>query len=872
MRLLEDKKREKYWRRWGPYLSERQWGTVREDYSPEGNPWDFFPFDEAKKRIYRWGEDGIGGICDNHGRLCFAPAFWNGKDEQIKDRLFGLSNPQGNHGEDVKELYYHLDNLPSHAYMKYLYKYPQKPFPYAQLLRENHLRSKQQREFELLDTAVFANDEYFDIYIEYAKETPEDIAIKFTIYNRFSSTATIHLLPTIWARNLWKFDENTQKTRMQFREDPYAKVITIDEEKYGRRFLYGPKNAEVLFTDNEFYFGEETNPPQHTKEAFDRFIVHKDFQAVNEEKIGSKAAFHCIIDVKPDKPEVVYLRFSDRADLIDPLSKVEETFRLRKQEADVFYDDILCQCNNKDHRNIARQALAGMLWNKQFYYYVVEEWLEGNPPYLQTSGNRLTGRNSNWQHVFIADVLSVPDKWEYPGLYAWDSAFHAIVFALIDPEFIKNQMLKTIREWYMHPSGNLPAYEWSFEDVNPPVHAWACWRVYKIEKKRSGYKDTAFLERAFHKLLINFTWWVNRKDVHGKNIFQGGFLGLDNISVFNRSEQLPEHIQLYQSDATSWMSMYCLNMLAMALELAKDNPTFEDMASKFYEHFLHIAEAINVCQDGNAGLWDEKDGFYYDVMYYPGGEHQSIKVRSLVGLMPLLGVMTIEKTTLQKLPGFKKRMDWFINHRNQLCEKVACMETPKENERYILAILDENKLRKILRVMLDEEEFLSPFGIRSLSKFHEKNPYKISVDDHEYSIHYEPGESTTNLFGGNSNWRGPVWFPLNMLFIESLQKFYHYHGDTFRVECPTGSGNYLNLWEVSCFISGRLLKLFELDQQQQRPMFKGRSAFYQDPNFRDHLLFFEYFHGDDGTGLGAEHQTGWTGLIAKIIIQLHEYH
>ncbi|GAB4186395.1 MAG: glucosidase [Simkaniaceae bacterium] len=870
-RLEEDKNKEKYWRRWGPYLSERQWGTVREDYSPDGNVWKYFNHDKALWRIYRWGEDGIAGLSDNHGRFCFAVSLWNGVDPCLKERLFGLSNPEGNHGEDVKEIYYYLDNTPSHAYMKYLYKYPQKEFPYQKLIKENQKRTKKDREFEIIDTGVFDHDQYFDVFVEYAKNTPEDIAIKLTIYNRGGRDAVLHLLPTFWAHNLWKWNKEEKKPILKKKEFENAKGIYLEGSKYGSRMLYGPKEADLLFTENDCYLGGEMEPPLFNKDAFHRYVVDGHLEAINSKNFGTKAAFYIKTTVTNSEPSVFYLRFSDQTNLTDPFEDIENIFLERKKEADAFYADLIPDNLDDEHKKTARQAFAGMLWNKQFYYYVVERWLSGDPPFLPSLPSREEGRNCNWKHVYIADVLSVPDKWEYPGLYAWDTAFHALPFALLDPDFIKEQLTKLIREWYMHPSGALPAYEWSFNDVNPPVHAWACWRAYKIEKKVKGAPDYSFLEQAFHKLLLNFTWWVNRKDMQGKNIFQGGFLGLDNISIFNRSEQIPEHAELYQSDATSWMGMYCLNMLAISLELAWQNSAYEDMASKFYEHFLRIADAINLTQDGNYPLWNEEDGFYYDVLKFPTGEHQPIKVRSLIGLMPLLAVMTIEEKTLHKMAAFTKRMNWFIDHRRDLCEKVSCMKTLGVENRRILAILDSHRLRKILKVMLDEQEFLSPYGIRSLSKYHEKHSYKLQLDSKQYCIDYEPGESTGNLFGGNSNWRGPIWFPLNILFIESLQKFHHYYGDTFQVECPTGSGNMMDLWQVSCFISKRLLKIFTLDERQKRPIFGEKQKFQHDPHFKDYLFFNEYFHGDTGEGLGALHQTGWTGLISKLIIQLGEY-
>lgn len=869
-RLVEDLKKEKYWKRWGPYLSERQWGTVREDYSQDGDVWNYFTQDQATWRVYRWGEDGIGGISDNHGKLCFAFSFWNEKDPILKERLFGLSNPSGNHGEDVKEIYYYLDNLPSHSYMRYLYKYPQKAFPYQLLIEENAQRTQHQREFEIIETKIFDDDAYFDIFIEYAKNTPEDIAIKLTIINRFDQSAKIHLIPTIWAHNYWKWPGRSKETHFNYQELENAQGVLIEEPKYGKRMLYGPKNGKIIFTENDCYLEGSTEEAKFFKDGFHRYIIDKNLQSINF-KQGTKAAFHLSESLGPKETKVFYFRLTDRLDEVSPLAGLEEIFRVRKEESEQFYDELLPKSIERDHRLIARQALWGMLWNKQFYHYVVEKWLEGDHPFLPTCPSREAGRNASWQHVFIEDVLSVPDKWEYPGLFAWDTAFHALPFAIIDPDFIKEQLTKLLREWYMHPSGALPAYEWSFSDVNPPVHAWACWRVYKIEKKIKGEADFSFLEQIFHKLLINFTWWVNRKDRKGKNIFQGGFLGLDNISLFNRSTQIPSGAELYQSDATSWMAMYCLNMLAISFELATQNSAYEDMASKFYEHFLHIADAINITDKHNFPLWNESDGFYYDMLTYPDGTHEPLKVRSIVGLMPLLAVIVIEQETLDRLEGFTKRMNWFLKNRQDLCGKISCLDVNGIEQRRILAILDSHRLRKILCTMLNEDEFLSPYGIRSLSKYHEKNPYFLKIDGEEFHIDYEPGESTNKLFGGNSNWRGPIWFPLNMLIIESLQKFHHFYGDQFKIECPTGSGNMMTLWEVSCELSRRLLKIFERDEKGKRPIYADKRKFQEDPNFKEYLFFNEYFHGDTGEGLGAIHQTGWTGLIAKLILQLSEH-
>lgn len=869
-RLKENKKREKYWKHWGPYLPERQWGTVREDYSKDGNAWTYFPYEEAMSRAYRWGEDGIAGISDTHQRLCLAFSFWNEKDLLLKERIFGLTNLEGNHGEDVKEYYYFLDNTPTHSYMKYLYKYPHSAYPYEEIRKANAERSQKEPEYELVDTGIFNHNRYFDIFIEYAKDSPTDIYVRLTVCNRGNEQQVLHILPTLWSRNTW-FKEGVEKPVI---EEVDGK-IKASHPTLGTYYLYGDEAEELLFTENEtneqVVMGAQARKG-FAKDGFNDYLVKRDTTAVNSEKKGTKAAFHYKFLIPPHGEKVIHLRLTTEGEEKKPLSDASKVFKARFREAEEFYGELYPKCS-EGLSEIGRQALAGMLWNKMYYNLIVPEWLKGDPNFRPPlpPHDSCSARNSEWLHLYSDDIFSVPDTWEFPQFFSWDSAFHAIPLAMVDPDFAKRQLYILAQEWYMHPNGQLAAYEWNFYDVNPPVHAWATWRVYKIEQKRTGETDRFFLERVFQKLLLNFTWWVNRKDSGGRNIFQGGFLGLDNISVFNRSEHLPKGGILYQSDATSWMAMFCLNMLTIALELAKEDRTYEDMANKFYNHFLLIADAINFSADRSHPLWNEEDGFYYDVLKLPTGEEMPIKVHSLVGLMPLLAVMTIDPKTLESLPIFKNKMDWFINHRHDLCSKVACMKTPGNEERRILAILDKDKLTKLLKMMLNEEEFLSPYGIRAVSKCHEKNPFTLKIDGESYCVDYEPAESTSRLFGGNSNWRGPIWFPINVLIIESLQKFHHYHGDDFKVECPTGSGNMMNLWEVAAELSRRLISIFEKDETGSRPVFGDREKFKTDPHFQDYILFHEYFHGNTGQGLGANHQMGWTGFVAKLIKQLSDY-
>jgi hypothetical protein len=891
-RLDESRARKAHWKRWGPYLSERGWGTVREDYSLDGQPWDYLPHDHARSKAYRWNEDGIAGICDRRQRICFALALWNERDPILKERIFGLAGPEGNHGEDVKEYFYYLDSTPTHSFMRYLYKYPQARFPYEELIEENRRRDRRSPEYELLDTGVFSENRYFDVLVEYAKADVEDLLVRVRVTNRGPETARLQLLPTIWFRNTWSWGYPDPKPRLwgarpgtdaasgDSRRDGRAagmagpSILDLDDPEYGRRQLVCEGSPELLFTENEtnqqrLHGGE--NPSRCVKDGINDYVVDGRADAVNPEREGTKASARYVLTLAPGETVTVRLRFMPvpkGRDAADPLGPAfDRTFAAREREADEFYATVIPEHVSEDGRRVMRQALGGMLWSKQYYHYVVERWLEGDPAYPPPPASRLAGRNHEWTHLFNADVLSVPDKWEYPWYAAWDLAFHCVPLALVDSEFAKEQLVLLLREWYMHPNGQLPAYEWALSDVNPPVHAWAAWRVYKIEKKRRGKGDREFLEKVFHKLLLNFTWWVNRKDAEDRNLFQGGFLGLDNIGVFDRSAPLPTGGHLEQSDGTSWMAMYTLNLLAIALELACEDPAYEDVASKFWEHFIYIAHAMTSLGQNDIALWDDEDGFFYDVVHMPDGRHFPVKVRSMVGLIPLFAVETLEPHVLDRLPGFKRRLEWFIDYRPDLTRNVACMRTPGRKERRLLSIVDRVRLRRVLSIMLDEGEFLSPYGIRAVSRHHLEHPYVLRLDGREYRVDYEPGESSTGLFGGNSNWRGPIWFPLNFLIIESLQRFHHYLGDDFKVECPTGSGRLLTLWEVAAEISHRLTSIFLRDASGRRPVYGGTETFQGDPDWRDLIPFHEYFHGDDGSGLGASHQTGWTGLVAKLLQQ-----
>jgi hypothetical protein len=889
-RLDEARQRVRHWKRWGPYLSERAWGSVREDYSPGGTAWDYFPHDHARSRAYRWNEDGLAGICDRHQRICFALALWNGRDPILKERLFGLTGSEGNHGEDVKEYYFYLDSTPTHSYMRFLYKYPQAPFPYAALVEENRRRGKSEPEYELVDTGVLADHRYFDIEVEYAKASPEDILVQVHATNRGPEPAPIDLLPTVWFRNTWSWDEAADRPSLS-RADGGSTAVVLDEPTYGRRWLHAcdrirstrsgeqPAAPALLFTENvtntrRLYNYDDGQ--RFAKDAFHDFIVGGDASAVNPAETGTKATARYAAIVQPGERVTIRLRLSDAEPSAATFgTSFDEVWERRHREADEFYATVFPDTLSEDARSVARQACAGLLWSKQYYHYVVKNWLEGDPLQPPPPDGRRFGRNREWTHLFNADVISMPDKWEYPWYAAWDLAFHCVALALVDADFAKEQLSLLLREWYMHPNGQLPAYEWAFGDVNPPVHAWAAWRVYKIEQKRTGVGDVKFLERVFHKLLLNFTWWVNRKDAEGMNVFQGGFLGLDNIGVFDRSAPLPTGGHLEQSDGTSWMAMYSLNLLAIAIELARHNPAYEDVASKFWEHFLNIAHAMSGGrQHGGRGheLWDEEDGFFYDVLHLPDDRRMPLKIRSLVGLIPMLAVETLEPAILARHDGFRRRLEWFIANRPDLTGNVACMRTPGRGERRLLAVLDPDRLRQVLRVMLDEREFLSPYGIRAISQRHRDEPYVLRIDGHEYRVDYEPAESSTGLFGGNSNWRGPIWFPINFLLVESLQRFHHYLGDGYKVECPTGSGRMLTLWEVSQEISRRLSSIFLQDERGRRPVFGRVELFHTDPHWRALVPFHEYFHGDTGAGVGASHQTGWTALVAKLLQQSGEHH
>ena len=880
-RLQESRARAVHWKRWGPYLSERAWGTVREDYSPGGTSWDYLPYDHARSRAYRWNEDGIAGIADRHQFICFALAFWNGQDPILKERLYGLTGEEGNHGEDVKEYYFYLDSTPTHSYMKCLYKYPQRSFPYADLYAENRRRGKMDAEYELLDTGIFDENRYFDIFVEYAKAGVEDILIRITVFNRAEEAAPLHLLPTIWYRNTWAWGHNEPRPSLHRVEDGFgASIVELDHHQYGRRWLYCNGAPPLLFTENDTNYRRiygTDNPAPYVKDGINDFIVQGIQGAVNPGQVGTKASGHYTLNLDPGASVTVQLRLTDIMPVVQswepqqgPFTSFDAIFSERLSEADAFYTTIIPQNLSADARGVMRQSFGGLLWSKQFYHYAVAQWLDGDPGHPPPPLARKNGRNHDWTHLYNADVISMPDKWEYPWYATWDLAFHCFPIALVDPDFAKEQLVLMLREWYMHPNGQLPAYEWALGDVNPPVHAWAAWRVYKIEQKRRGIGDTIFLERVFHKLMLNFTWWVNRKDNNGNNLFQGGFLGLDNIGVFDRSAPLPTGGYLEQSDGTSWMAMYCLNMMTIALELARTDEAYEDVASKFWEHFVYIAYAMNHMGQENVSMWDEEDGFYYSLLYPPAGSPVPMKVRSMVGLIPLFAVDTLDPELLEGMPSFRRRLEWFIENRPDLTSNCARMNVTGKGNRRLLSIVSPDQLRRILSVLLDEREFLSPYGIRALSRIHKEQPFIFNADGAEYRVDYEPAESRSTMFGGNSNWRGPIWFPLNYLLIESLQKFHHHLGNDFQVECPTGSGRMMTLNDVAADLSRRLTRLMLRDPDGRRPVYGDNEVFQQDPHWRDHVLFYEYFHGDDGTGLGASHQTGWTGLVAKLLQQSGE--
>ncbi len=889
-RLAQNTHPEHRWYFWGPYLSERQWGTVREDYSANGDAWNYFPHEHARSRAYRWGEDGIGGISDFKQRLCFAFSFWNERDPILKERFFGLTGPQGNHGEDVKEIYFFEDNTPTHSYMRMTYRYPQAAFPYEELVRRSTQRSRMEPEFELWDTGVLRENRFFDIMIEYAKTAEDDILIRATATNHGPETAPLHLLPTLWFRNTWSWKGDRGRPNLRVGRDHSAALAVIEasHDALGEYRLLCESAGPLLFTENEnnlqLLYGVPNQLP-HVKDAFHEAIVRGNSAAVNPERMGTKAAAHYQMQLAPGESQIVRLRLHkvvaggddpgsrEAASLDRPGSAIPATtgfdaiFDQRRTEADQFYRTLAPGSLSEEHCAIQRQALAGMLWTKQFYYYVVEEWLEGDPAQPPPPNERKSGRNWEWGHLYNERVMSMPDTWEYPWYAAWDLAFHCIPLALVDPHFAKSQLDIILREWYQHPNGQMPAYEWNFGDVNPPVIGWAAWRVYKIEQRATGKADRAFLETVFHKLLINFTWWVNRKDSGGRNIFEGGFLGLDNIGVFDRSASFPDGSRLEQSDGTSWMGMFCLTMMRTALELARENPVYENIATKFFEHFLGIAAAMNNAGGRGIGLWDEGDEFFYDVLHTPGGRFLPLRVRSLVGLMPLLAVETLEPALLEAMPGFRGRLEWYLDNRPDLAGLISRWSEPGSGDRRLIALTRGHRMKCLLRRMLDPNEFLSDYGVRSLSKFHDKNPYMLEVRGEQKVVGYEPAESQTGIFGGNSNWRGPVWFPINYLLIESLQKFHHYYGDDFKVECPTGSGQFLTLDLIANELSNRLIKLFLRDEKGKRAFARASDDSLGGALDQNRYLFHEYFHGDIGAGLGASHQTGWTGLVAKLIQQ-----
>ena len=874
-RLRADRERQGNWKRWGPYLAERQWSTVREDYSADGEAWTSFPHEQARSRAYRWGEDGLLGITDRQCRLCFALALWNHRDPMLKERLYGLTGTQGNHGEDVKELYYYLDSTPTHSYLKALYKYPQSEFPYQQLVDENARRGLTDPEFEITDTAAFDEERYFDVFVEYAKAASEDICIRITVHNRGPEAAALDVLPTLWYRNTWSWEEGSERPQLRLVdgmvEATHRDLKSPMADDLGQHRLQAMASSDGvrpqwLFTENEtnqklLFDAPDATP--FTKDAFHRYVIDGEAGAVNPAQTGTKAAALYRLNIPAGGSVTLQLRLSEQA--LTTAAEFDAVFTQRILEADEFYQAIIAA--HPVQAQIQRQALAGLLWSKQFYYYIVPEWLQGDPAFPPPPESRKVGRNQHWQHLYARDVLSMPDKWEYPWFAAWDAAFHMLPFAELDPDFAKEQLLLFLRDWYMHPNGQIPAYEWKFSDVNPPVHAWACWRVYKITAP-AGERDREFLERCFQKLLLNFTWWVNRKDSEGNNLFAGGFLGLDNIGIFDRSQPLPDGQRLEQADGTAWMAFYALTMLNMALELAQRsdgtvNTAYEDMASKFFEHFVQIVDAIN--NIGDEGLWDEKDGFYYDELHDDGRPAIPLRTRSLVGLLPLIAVELLDEGRIAKLPGFKKRMDWFLQHRADLAHHVSyCVKGGTHGHR-LLAIPSRERLERLLGYLFDEKEFLSPFGIRSLSKYHEEHPYRLHLNGGDLTVSYVPGESDSHMFGGNSNWRGPVWFPIAYLIVEALERYHHFYGNEFTVELPTGSGKRVTLQGAANEISRRLCRLFEPDATGHRPCHNGDARYAGDPNWKDLLLFHEYFHADTGRGCGASHQTGWTALVARLV-------
>ena len=864
-RLQEARGRDAPWKKWGPYLSERQWGTVREDYSESGDAWNYFSHEQARSRAYRWGEDGLAGFSDDRQLLCFALALWNGSDAILKERLFGLTNSEGNHGEDVKEYYYYLDSTPTHSYMKYLYKYPQRAYPYTELVSVNRSRSRRELEYELIDTGVFDDDRYFDVFVEYAKASPEDIAIRINIWNRGPATAKLHVLPTVWFRNTWSWEGNRSRPMLRRLS---GDAIALSHPELGERLLLCETGATLLFTENETnnerLFGAP-NRTRYVKDGINNYLVEGRLDAVNPEAVGTKASAAYVVEIPAGKARVLHLRLTDAAKPGDlgPMAEIDAIVDKRRQEADAFYATVIPPSLSADARDVMRQALAGMLWTKQFFHYDVDRWLEehGADPFKPT---RRAPRNEHWHHMYNAHVLSMPDKWEYPWYAAWDLAFHVLALTLVDEDFGKEQLDLMLRESYLHPNGQLPAYEWNFGDVNPPVHAWATIFTYRLEQIRHGRGDIEWLERSFQKLMLNFTWWVNRKDRAGNNTFEGGFLGLDNIGVFDRSAPLPTGGYLEQADGTAWMALFCQNMLEIAVQLALEKPAYMDICVKFVMHFLWIASSMLRIGEGE-GMWDEEDGFFYDVLRLPDGRSQRLKVRSLVGLLPLCAVTVFEGELIEKIPEARAHLRKFIEARPELIAQIHDPTKPSRSGRRLAAILNEARLRRVLEKMLDEREFFSPYGIRSLSKFHEDHPYTFRVHHEDYRVSYLPAESDTGMFGGNSNWRGPIWMPVNALIVRALLQYYVYYGDEFTVECPTGSGRRMTLYGVAEELARRLGAMFLLDERGRRPIFGGTPKFQEDPHWRDHVLFYEYFHGDNGAGLGASHQTGWTGVVARLM-------
>jgi hypothetical protein len=864
------------WKRWGPYLSERQWGTVREDYSDSGDAWSYFSHDQARSRAYRWGEDGLAGLSDDQQRLCFALALWNGRDPILKERLFGLTNSEGNHGEDVKEYYFYLDSTPTHSYMKYLYKYPQAAYPYGELVETSRRRTRDEFEYELLDTGVFDGDRYFDVFVEYAKGGPDDLLVRITAVNRGAETAELHLLPTLWFRNDWSswIAEPAEKPLLTQSAGPAGTSAIVATHPFlGTYYLYCEDEVDLLFTENETnnarLFPDYPNASPYVKDGINDYLVHGKLEAVNPDRRGTKVAAHYRLSIGPGQQATVRLRLTNQdateQDAGLPFGQeFDEIVAARLKEADEFYRSVIPPSVSPDAANVMRQALAGMLWSKQFYYFDADQWLEEHRAHPLHAESRYS-RNREWFHMFNRDVISMPDKWEYPWYAAWDLAFHTLALSVVDVDFTKQQLALMLSEIYLHPNGQLPAYEWNFSDVNPPVHAWATLFLHRTEQALRDKADYDFLKAAFNKLLLNFTWWVNRKDRFGKNVFEGGFLGLDNIGVFDRSAPLPAGGYLEQADGTAWMALFCQNMAELAVELTAHDRTYESLVFKFIEHFAYIAAAMN--RPGNDSMWDEEDGFYYDLLRLPDGRATRLKVRSMVGLLPLCATTVIESWQRDLVPrataGLERRM-------RQMPELGAAIHPTGPGhrgvaERGIVALVNPDRLRRILSKMLDENEFLSPFGLRSLSKFHEQHPYIFYLNNQEYRVDYLPAESNTGMFGGNSNWRGPIWFPVNVLILRALQQFYLYYGDSFQVECPTGSGKMMNLYEVSQEIADRLTRIFLPDERGRRPVYGETEKFQSDPHWRDYILFYEYFHGDNGAGLGANHQTGWTGLVAKII-------